>query len=885
MRAVLRRVRVFAGQFGLLAVLALFAAFLITAAPRLANDLTDHALREDVARLPYSARDITLQSQPELIEGSLVDSAQAALPSYRDGMPAPLPGLVSQSWFTAGVEGSTFAPAGPQTMIGLRAQAGIADRVRVTSGRWPESKPPAPAPGGAPPPARLEVAVTAAAAEQLGASVGTVLAVAPARAAGASEDPAQVTIVGIFEPLDDADHAWDTLRLALEPFPGLPGIPSVPPAVMAVTDNQGLGNAARSVGAFTFSWRYRIDENRLDGGNLQPVVSALAEVKRTPPPGVSTSTNLDSTLTRFDGQLRAVAALLAVVQAGLVATLLGLIALAAALAVERRREEYALLRARGGTIATIGARALAESLVVLPLATAAGWLLGTYVPGRAAATGWLVVGAGVVATLAIPVLAAVSQRRLSFTARRQDLVRHRPSLRRLTAELFFLVVAGLGAYLLRRRGLSADGGIDPYLASVPVLLAVGAAIVALRIFPWPLGQVGRLAARARGAVAFLGLARAGRGAPVTIGPLAVLVVAIATGIFSGVVMSSIGDARDRATDLEIPADARVSGYAFAPEVADRLAAVPGVTAVAAVTVDSGTRYTTARGTTASVQVAVVDAAALSRVVAASGRGLPLPSALVDARPGDGQIPALVSPEVADDLGDGGETTVRGRLYDFSVAAVADAFPGVPSTSGRFIVLPRQALPDPALLAPDHFLIAGHPSTEAVRAASTQGTTDAVTVTSWADHRRDLDKTGANEVLSFTFTTGTVGATALALLAVGFTVLAGARVRGQVLSRLRTLGLSGRQGRGLLVYELVPLVTIAVLAGGLVGVFLPRVIGPALGLSSFTGGAAVRTALDPLLVGAVLVLVVAALAAAVVVENVINRRMRLGEVLRVGEEGQ
>jgi putative ABC transport system permease protein len=240
--------------------------------------------------------------------------------------------------------------------------------------------------------------------------------------------------------------------------------------------------------------------------------------------------------------------------------------------------------------------------------------------------------------------------------------------------------------------------------------------------------------------------------------------------------------------------------------------------------------------------------------------------------------------VAAEAGASGKAIMRGRIFDFTVAAVADAFPGVASTSGRFIVLPLRAVPDPAVVAPEQFLVAGEASPEALRAASVEGSAEDVTVTTWADHRRDLDQTGANEVLSFTFTTGAVGATALALLAVGFTVLAGARIRGQVLSRLRTLGLSGRQGRGLLVYELVPLVTIAVLAGGLVGVFLPRVIGPALGLSSFTSGAAVHTALDPLLVGAVLVLVVAALAAAVVVENVINRRMRLGEVLRVGEEG-
>ena len=51
-----------------------------------------------------------------------------------------------------------------------------------------------------------------------------------------------------------------------------------------------------------------------------------------------------------------------------------------------------------------------------------------------------------------------------------------------------------------------------------------------------------------------------------------------------------------------------------------------------------------------------------------------------------------------------------------------------------------------------------------------------------------------------------------MLAVAFAVLAGARARARVLSRLRTMGLSRRQARRLLVFELVPLVTVAVLAG-------------------------------------------------------------------------
>jgi putative ABC transport system permease protein len=215
----------------------------------------------------------------------------------------------------------------------------------------------------------------------------------------------------------------------------------------------------------------------------------------------------------------------------------------------------------------------------------------------------------------------------------------------------------------------------------------------------------------------------------------------------------------------------------------------------------------------------------------------------------------------------------------------------------FVVLPWQALPaaQAAKIVPTKFLLAGNGFDPAVvrevgddgqRAYAGSKVTELAApaqVTTWAEHRKSLDRTGANEVLTFTYTAGAAGAIVLALLSVGFVVLADARSRGQALSRLRTMGLSGRQGRGLLAYELVPLVGVAVLVGGVVGVFLPDLLGAALGLSTFTGGVAARTYLDPLVVGGLLALVIVALAAALLVENLANRRMRLGELLRVGEE--
>jgi putative ABC transport system permease protein len=49
------------------------------------------------------------------------------------------------------------------------------------------------------------------------------------------------------------------------------------------------------------------------------------------------------------------------------------------------------------------------------------------------------------------------------------------------------------------------------------------------------------------------------------------------------------------------------------------------------------------------------------------------------------------------------------------------------------------------------------------------------------------------------------------------------------------------------------------------------------------GQAASVRLAPTLVGGLLALVAAALAVAIVVENVVNRRLRLNEVLRLGEE--
>src|SRR5690606_883995 len=181
---------------------------------------------------------------------------------------------------------------------------------------------------------------------------------------------------------------------------------------------------------------------------------------------------------------------------------------------------------------------------------------------------------------------------------------------------------------------------------------------------------------------------------------------------------------------------------------------------------------------------------------------------------------------AEALGDpdaAGGITLQGRSLAFTVAGVADSFPGLRDFR-RFVVIPRSALPDrdAEAIHPNTFVIAGSGfDVDALRAIGDvaqrewigsvvggpyEGELNQPTVVlTYAQARADLERGGVDQVLDYTFGIGLAAGLLLALLAVGFAVATGARARGQALSRLRTMGLALGQGRRLLAYELLPLI--------------------------------------------------------------------------------
>ncbi|MEU6074345.1 FtsX-like permease family protein [Micromonospora sp. NPDC047074] len=897
--AVARRVRAYGGQFLLLAGLTLVATLVISGVPRIVNDHSQQGLRAHLGAVPPQQRDVTYSTGPLLAKRdghSPVATRQGDLATLEAGMPPAVRGLVEQRWFAADtavtrLRGPDLAAKNLLVDLGLRAVTGIEEAGTLVEGRWP-----AHAPKDQP----VQVALAADVAGKLNLRLGSRLTLAAPEPLTSDSPPStRITVVGLFQPRDATDGFWDGLPPLLRI--GEPEGDGEPFVIVGVVAGAALDRHAAAGWPVSFSWRYRVGAEGIDARELDQVIDGLQQMTREAA-GRDVLQGLDIPLREFAAEVDSARTVLGVIAAGVLATLAGLVVLAAGLLVRRRRAEYVLLRARGGSATANAGRSLAEALLVVPPAAALGWLLGGLAPGAPGKTLWLAVAATVLVASALPVATlAVS----TGGSGRRDLVRSRPTARRLTVEAGLLVLAGLAVVLLRRRGLT-PGEVDPLLVSVPVLLAVAAAVVAMRVYPWPLRLVSRLAARARGSVAFLGTARAGRS--VVAVPLVVVVLAIATAAFCAVTAAGIEASRDRAASRAVPADALIVGERIAPDTGAELERLPGVRAASPVLHEAGQRLSKdAIGTDArlgGVTVLMVDGPALARMVGQAGVDVTVPAALRTPAGGTGPLPAVVSPTVAAELAAAGLAgsafvSAQGQRYEFRVAEQVEDFPLLRADSSRFVVLPWQALPRRDYAAvPTSFLVVGDGlDAEALRRAGdagqsrfqTGGTVTGgerprgVEVLTFADTRRQVGEGGANGVLAFGFVAGAAGGTAFGLLAIAFTVLAGARERGQVLSRLRTLGLSRRQWRGLLLVELAPLVGVSVVTGALVGTVLPLLLTPVLGLSAFTDGVAVRVAFEPGLAAGVVALGAVALGFAVAVEALNNRRMRLGEVLRLGEE--
>ncbi|WP_234319585.1 FtsX-like permease family protein [Streptomyces sp. KE1] len=313
------------------------------------------------------------------------------------------------------------------------------------------------------------------------------------------------------------------------------------------------------------------------------------------------------------------------------------------------------------------------------------------------------------------------------------------------------------------------------------------------------------------------MARTGRGSPAQVLPLLAVLTALTTAAFGGAVLTGIDDARDRAALLATGADARVErSRAPLPDgFADRVAAMDGVRRTTAVHLD----YSLSLPDGTTVALAVVEPDGYARLTRETGLGAFDAQALRETPPGPAAtkdsgpvLSAVASPKTAALLG-GERHRWGGPLGAFTlqVTEVRATTPALPDQ--EFLVIDGAELPKalPTLVLATG---AGLDTTALKKATEAGGSHTELTLrtTERAAFTDSPLQSGAERLYLGAVAAGI----AFAALAVLLALLQSASERTALLARLRTMGLSARQGRRLLVLEALPQAVLAAAGCVLVG---------------------------------------------------------------------
>ncbi|CAL9311743.1 FtsX-like permease family protein [Streptomyces sp. SudanB25_2051] len=895
------RLRTAPGAAVALLLLTLVTSFLAAALPRAMDGYAAAALRHGLATAPPERSAVELTDTPwQGDSGTGEDPIAPAVMAQRyerivAALPAPLRADRAESAY--GVRtGSPLAADDPwlpeldggRTVFTLSAQHGVDRHAVLRAGRLPK----APAGSVAPDTRAVEAAVTTATARTLAIRPGAVVHL-PVPGSGG---PLAVRVTGIVEPVRPEGSYWafepvlrTPTRLLKEgpvPQPYWHGALLLAPGAAPVLRSTGPDSEAY--------WRIAADPSGLGAGEAEALRRAVASVENGPvraelsevfSPDLFVESGLDDVLLGVERTLAALDPVVAVGAFGVAGVAGVVLLMTGGLVAARRHDELALLRARGGSLAGVAGRLLGETAVpVLPAAAAGCALAFAAVPGGRALPSLLAAAAvAVVSCGALPLRAAFTHRQVGVHGERADAVRARRSRGRTVAELTVLVLAVVAVAALRRDGASPQGGTggaDLLASAAPLLVALIAALLLVRLYPLPLRLAARSAARRRGPVAFLALARAGRAGGAAALPLLALLMALTTAAFGGAVLTGIADARDRASLAAVGADARVEGDPLRAGAADAVRKVPGVTDVAAVRrsydLDLRGRDT---GGIGSVTLLAVEPESYTRLAARTGLGafgagtLRAPA----GSGGPGVVPAVVSPGVAALLG--GDAVGVGPAdapFTVRVGAVREVTPGAAS-GGEFMVVDAAALPGGADRAPTTLLVSGASlSGTALKAAAGADAEPSLRAAVRAGFTDSPGQRGAERI----YTAAVAAGAGYAVLALLLALLQAAPERTALLVRLRTMGLTRRQGRRLLVLESLPQALLAAAGGVLTGWVAIVLLGPGIDLTApalagHGGGAAtgpVAPVAEPwsLLLSALAVVVLAVAVAAVTARSATRR---------------
>lgn len=869
--------------------LTVLAAFVIAAAPRALVGVVRAEVSHQLGDMAATSRDLTGSTitvpafgpapDPALTEGwdAGADSVFGALAGHlataRVGFAPVLEQLTAPAEFAELTSGAVAADATvvpaeyPAPLVQLLAEPAASAHLSVVDGAWPGNW------SGA---GAVPILLTSGAAQAMGWAVGEV------------REPFVLT--GIAEATDPTADRWLHLPTALTASVYDDGNrrPTATAAAWVSPDTWRTYVEQHDARAFGLTLWYPVDAEAARGVDPHELLSAVRGATTASIPlddagqlRTRLSTDLVSVLSTALSRANSASAILAVAAVGPLAVSVALIVLAASLIVRRRRTDLALLSARGAPLARLRRLLLGEGLILGMPAAVLGAAAGVLVTTNDA--GWMPTAIAVVVGFAPGLALALSLRAATLERSRADLdapVRGRWSR---IAEILVVLLAVLAVVQLVLRGVggaSSDGAaaIDPLVIVAPLLATVALALIVVRLYPAPIAAALATARRGRGVVALVGAARNLRDPAAGTTAVLAMVVAVAIAVFSSVVLATVDRGAVVAGQRDVGADIRVAGPYFDAAAFERLRAVDGVADAVGVM----------RGD--YLQVAGPDGrASVLALVTEPERLADAQRGFVGAFPADAITPGAtplqvaLSTIVADDTG----TPVTVQTSAADVGVTLDAVLGMSGVS-EFVVLaasdyealtglgffPRTVLVDVAAGVDPHDVL------PALAAAVGQNHTVRVL----ADSTAEIQASPAVTALRFVLLAALGVAALLSVIALLLVAGVARDARSRVIALLRTMGLDRRRARGIVAWEFAPLGVTALVGGVILGAVLPLLVVASIDLRPFTGGGAQPPlTVDPVLSGALIGVVVIALALAVFAGVAGARTTSIATVLRTEED--
>ncbi|KXK59560.1 hypothetical protein AWW66_23555 [Micromonospora rosaria] len=580
MKLVFRRARDARGLLLAAAAAALVAVALVTGLSDYNRRAIDAGQRTLLAAAPAEERTLLISGSGGRDDAEYAERDRTVRARFADGL-GGVPVAVAAARSGTGREltgdiGAARTGDDP-VFANLSTLDDLAGHADLTAGAWP-------VPGADP----VQVTLPERVATSLGVAAGDRVPVRDRSSGEAGE----LLVSGTWRPADPTDPYW---RLAPGAGAGTGPVTSYGPFAMDPADF--VRAFPRS---FSAAWLVEPDLAAVGPGRLAPVRQAVADAAVEVPEAAGlgssarSATSIDrliDRLTRADlvGRSALLTPLLLILVLGGYA-----LVLVAALLNTDRRAQTALLRARGADRGQLAGLAVREAtLVVLPAVLLAPPLAGVALdrvggatPPGAASTGggtvWAVAVATAVGCLVAMVLPAM---RRAGTYVADMAARSRPSrgvaAQRASVDLALVGLALLAWFQLRQYSgpLAASGGalgIDPLLATAPILGVLAGAVIALRLLPPATRFAERFVDRRPWTATMFGMWQAGRRPHA--GPVLLLALAVGGSTLAWSLLGTWERSQTDQADHAVGADLRVVERDGAAPVgrAGELAALAGV---------------------------------------------------------------------------------------------------------------------------------------------------------------------------------------------------------------------------------------------------------------------------------------------------------------------